>query len=176
MSVCRPYRAWASTVSAVVCAAVRHGLRPSGLRSFVFVVGACALLAGAVSAEVTKPAAAAKAPAKSAAPAKAEEPLILKHDSVQGVITGKTKRNISVEFAGDDTGAQEMLLPFNDKTRTERFKSIAELERGDMIEVEFERAYRKPVEGEKEPVLVRTTAEVVRLVKQARQELGSGGQ
>ncbi|MCM8812270.1 MAG: hypothetical protein NC910_04400 [Candidatus Omnitrophica bacterium] len=84
---------------------------------------------------------------------------------VIGQLVHVGKRSISVEFSRSKGQAEEMLIPITSETKLKSpLKSLAELQRGDTVEVKYKQAYRLDREGTR--IVTKTAAVQIGLVKQ----------
>lgn len=110
------------------------------------------------------------APAEAKLDEKKDEKVEVKE--LSGRIVAITKRSMSIEFDRPVNGADEALMPIDAKTKVERVKSLAELQRGDTIRVQYEQTYREDDKGER--IILKTIARKIALIRSApRDELGS---
>ncbi len=138
------------------------------------------MIARAYAAETApaavKPVAAQKAKAKQAVKKAAvavaavveQEPKKVRR-VVEGSVVHVSKRAISVEFETYEKKQQqfhEMLLPLSSEIKVEGVAALAELKRGDQVKVGIEQSFKDDPQG-KEPLLVKTEALVIVLVKRA---------
>jgi hypothetical protein len=100
------------------------------------------------------------------APAKATERVETR--VVTGELVWVGKRAISVETSRTASTSEEMLIPVDEKTKTERVKSLSELKRGDRVTVSCLETYQE--NDERERKLVKVVAAKVALVKTAAPE------
>jgi hypothetical protein len=88
---------------------------------------------------------------------------------VSKIVTGEVvwvgKWALSIEVNRTEESSTDMLIPYDKKTKLERLKELAQLRRGDTVQIECEQRYTKDEKGE--PVLSGTMAKKVSLVRQA---------
>lgn len=94
-------------------------------------------------------------------PAKVEP--LSRMKEVTGVVTGRTRYNLSVEYEVTESSSREMVLPVDDKTQLSGFKSLSEIKTGDTIKAVYKQLYEK--KDDSSEMVVGTAATKVALVK-----------
>ncbi len=84
---------------------------------------------------------------------------------VTGTVSSITQQAISIEYSRTKKNAFEMVLPIDEKTRFERFRTLAELKPGDTVTVRYQQLFKPGEDGGK--VILKTTATDVSLVRSA---------
>ena len=102
------------------------------------------------------------------APAKTKERVVRKE--ISGEVVATTKRTLSLEIGRTANSSEEMLFPVDPATvKLERIISLADLQRGDRVQVQYHQTFRETDEGEYR--LVGTLATKISLLSRA-----TGGQ
>ena len=154
-SVVRP-SVWRWSAVTWVAAAAPSGLRSIGLRSFAVwgLLGPMLALSLCV----------ASAGAAEKATAKAKERVV--KSEITGEVVATTKRTLSLEIGRTANTSEEMLFPVDPATvKLDRITSLADLQRGDRVRVEYRQTLRETDDGTSQ--LVGTVATRISLLGRA---------
>lgn len=98
---------------------------------------------------------------------KKELPVIRTLEKVRGEVTWVDSKHISVLYETKGNAEYEMFLPFDENAKLTRYKNFSDIQRGDQVELEYEKAVESSGTSEERTSM---TVKVVRFLKRPSQD------